>query len=73
MEWKEHVAWIAPIAMTMVAYVVAKYGPSLAKYRGLRNAALIFTLAPSWPPVWRVLSGPSSTNMRRYTAGKRSA
>lgn len=45
MEWKEHVAWIAPIAMTMVAYVVAKYGPSLAKYRGLRNAALIFTLA----------------------------
>lgn len=45
MEWKEHVAWIAPIAMTMVAYVVAKYGPNLAKHRGLRNAALIFTLA----------------------------
>lgn len=45
MEWKEHVAWIAPIAMTMVAYVFGKYGPSLAKHRDLRNAALIFTLA----------------------------
>lgn len=45
MEWKEHVAWIAPIAMTMVAYVFAKYGPSLAKHRDLRKAALIFTLA----------------------------
>jgi MFS family permease len=45
MEWKEHVAWIAPIAMTMVAYVFAKYGPNLAKHRDLRKAALIFTLA----------------------------
>lgn len=45
MEWKEHVAWIAPIAMTMVAYVFAKYGRSLAKHRDLRKAALIFTLA----------------------------
>lgn len=45
MEWKEHVAWIAPIAMTMVAYVFAKYGRSLAKHRELRNAALVFTLA----------------------------
>jgi len=45
MEWKEHVAWIAPIAMTMVAYVFGKYGPSLAKHRSLRNAALIFAVA----------------------------
>jgi len=45
MEWKEHVAWIAPIAMTMVAYVFAKYGRSLAKHRDLRKAALIFTVA----------------------------
>ena len=45
MEWKEHVAWIAPIAMTMVAYVFAKYGRSFAKHRDLRKAALIFTLA----------------------------
>jgi hypothetical protein len=45
MEWKEHVAWIAPIAMTMVAYVYGKYGASLAKHRTLRNAALVFTVA----------------------------
>lgn len=45
MEWKEHVAWIAPIAMTMVAYVYGKYGAGLAKHRGLRKAALIFTVA----------------------------
>src|SRR5690348_17894201 len=32
MEWKEHVAWIAPIAMTMVAYVYGKYGTGLAKF-----------------------------------------
>jgi hypothetical protein len=25
MQWKEHIAWFAPIAMTMVAYVLAKY------------------------------------------------
>lgn len=45
MEWKEHVAWIAPIAMTMVAYVYWKYCWCLAKHRDLRKAALIFTLA----------------------------
>lgn len=45
MEWKEHVAWIAPIAMTMVAYVFAKYARHFAKHRDLRKAALVFTLA----------------------------
>ena len=45
MEWKEHVAWLAPIAMTMVAYVFIKYGPQLALHRGLRNAVLGFTAA----------------------------
>lgn len=45
MEWKEHVAWIAPMAITMVAYVYAKYGSGLAKHRDLRKAVLIFTLA----------------------------
>jgi hypothetical protein len=44
MEWKEHVAWLAPIAMTMVAYVFVKYGPALAKQRQIRTAALAFTL-----------------------------
>ncbi len=45
MEWKEHVAWIAPIAMTMVAYVYAKYGPGLNRHQGLRKAVLIFSVA----------------------------
>lgn len=43
MEWKEHVAWLTPIAMTMVAYVFIKYGPQLARHRHMRNAVLGFT------------------------------
>jgi hypothetical protein len=42
MEWKEHVAWLAPIAMTMVAYVYLKYGPAIAKHRQIRAAVLAF-------------------------------
>jgi hypothetical protein len=45
MEWKEHVAWIAPIAMTMVAYVYAKYGASLYRHRLLHRAVLVFVAA----------------------------
>lgn len=45
MEWKEHVAWLTPIAMTMVAYVFIKYGPQVAWRGGLRSAALGFTAA----------------------------
>lgn len=45
MEWKEHIAWFTPIAMTMVAYVFITYGPQLALRRGLRNAVLGFTAA----------------------------
>jgi uncharacterized membrane protein len=44
MEWKEHIAWFAPIAMTMVAYVSIKYGTSIRKHRQLRNALLVFVL-----------------------------
>lgn len=46
MEWKEHVAWIAPIAATIVAYVISKYGTQLAKNPKIRNAvAWFFTFA----------------------------
>ncbi len=45
MEWKEHVAWIAPIAMTMVAYIYGKYGRSVDRHHELRRPALIFLLA----------------------------
>src|SRR5215510_8636349 len=42
MEWKEHVAFLAPIAATVVAFVVSYYGPQLAKKVGERRAVMIF-------------------------------
>jgi len=45
MEWKEHVAWFAPIALTMVAYVFIKYGSGLSKHRQVRKAAFAFAVA----------------------------
>ncbi|HSR24475.1 MAG TPA: hypothetical protein VLW53_13050 [Candidatus Eisenbacteria bacterium] len=46
MEWKEHIAWIAPILATMVAAVVAYYGPRLIRHQGLRRALIgAFVLA----------------------------
>jgi hypothetical protein len=45
MEWKEHVSWLAPIAMTMVAYVTMKYGRTITRPRYMRTAVLAFTLA----------------------------
>jgi hypothetical protein len=45
MEWKEHVSWLAPIAMTMVAYVTMKYGRTLVRPRGMRTAVLAFVVA----------------------------
>ena len=44
MEWKEHVAWLAPIAITMVAYVFAKYGPAITRHRQMRSAVLAFAV-----------------------------
>ena len=42
MEWKEHVAFLAPIAATVVAFVVSYYGPLLAKKVGERRAVMVF-------------------------------
>lgn len=44
MEWKEHIAWVTPIAITMVAYVFIRYGPQLALHRHMRIAVLGFTV-----------------------------
>ena len=44
MEWKEHIAWIAPIAMTMVAYVLTKYRLSMREHPQVRTAVLVFAL-----------------------------
>lgn len=46
MEWKEHVAWFAPILATAVAFVVIYYGPRLAQEPGLRKVLIVlFVLA----------------------------
>jgi hypothetical protein len=42
MEWKEHVAWIAPMAATVVAYAVSYYGHILARKPNERRAILTF-------------------------------
>src|SRR5690348_9415662 len=44
MEWKEHVAWLAPIAITMVAYVTGKYGRKIFQHRNMRTAVLAFAV-----------------------------
>lgn len=41
MEWKEHVAWFAPILATVVAYLVWKYGPQLAADNKLRKMVIV--------------------------------
>ena len=37
MEWKEHIAWLAPILATAVAYMVTRYGARLAKDEQVRR------------------------------------
>jgi hypothetical protein len=44
MEWKEHVAWLAPIAITMAAAVFIRYGRAIKSHPPLRNAVLCFVL-----------------------------
>jgi hypothetical protein len=44
MEWKEHVAWFAPISITMVAFVLIRYGRDLKNHPQLRTAVLSFAL-----------------------------
>jgi hypothetical protein len=46
MEWKEHVAFLAPILATVVAFSVAYYGVQLIRRGEIRRAVMIFfTLA----------------------------
>lgn len=46
MEWKEHVAWIAPILATAVAFIVLYYGRQLIVDKKLRYASMaLFILA----------------------------
>jgi len=45
MEWKENVAWFAPIAITMVAYIFITYGADLSTDRYVRNVVFAFGVA----------------------------
>ena len=46
MEWKEHVAWMAPFLATAVAFAVLYYGAQLVRRNEIRKAVIVFfTLA----------------------------
>jgi hypothetical protein len=46
MEWKEHVAWLAPMFATTAAFIVAYYGMKLARQGRVRRLAIaLFVLA----------------------------
>jgi hypothetical protein len=58
MEWKEHIAWFAPILATAVFYIVLKYGPQLSQDDRLRRMAFIlFILAFAAAAIAGVLGG----------------
>ncbi len=40
MEWKEHIAWFAPISLTAAAYMVGRYGMHLHALPSVRRALL---------------------------------
>jgi hypothetical protein len=42
MEWKEHIAWLAPLLATAVAFAVTYYGRDLIKHPGVRKALMVF-------------------------------
>ncbi|MGH2583210.1 MAG: hypothetical protein ACRDFQ_10000 [Anaerolineales bacterium] len=42
MEWKEHVAWFSPILAVVAAFLIFKYGPTLAENARLRWIVTVF-------------------------------
>ena len=44
MEWKEHIAWMAPIAITMVAYVMTKYRRIIRQDPEVKRAVIAFAM-----------------------------
>jgi hypothetical protein len=40
MEWKEHVAWMAPILATVVAFIVVYYGTNLIRHDRVRKTTI---------------------------------
>ncbi|MGA8042019.1 MAG: hypothetical protein WCA37_04385 [Terracidiphilus sp.] len=69
MEWKEHVAWLVPIATTMAAAIVARYGRRLAALPTLRNAVLGFLAAAFLAAAIAGLSGAIINKAAPITGG----
>lgn len=44
MEWKEHIAWFAVIAITMAATVLIQYGLSIRQHPQVRHAVVFFVV-----------------------------
>jgi hypothetical protein len=44
MEWKEHLAWFAPILMTTVSFIVIRYGSRIAAERRILKALVVFLI-----------------------------
>lgn len=44
MEWKEHVAWLTPISITMATAVFLRYGSRLREHLQLRRVILAFVV-----------------------------
>jgi hypothetical protein len=42
MGWKQHVAWLAPIAITMVAYILTRQRSAMKRESQIRKAVLTF-------------------------------
>jgi hypothetical protein len=40
MEWKEHIAWLAPILATVVAFIVVYHGANLIRHDRVRKTAI---------------------------------
>ncbi len=45
MEWKEHIAWFAPILATVAAFLTIYYGPRLVRNKTARSITLGFFVA----------------------------
>jgi hypothetical protein len=57
-EWKEHVAWLAPISITMVAFVFARYGRDLSHHRQLRAGCWALPWVRLSLRAWPAFSAP---------------
>jgi hypothetical protein len=57
MEWKEHIAWLAPILATAVAFVVTYYRDQLAADHQVRRALLVLYGLAFFAASWAGLFG----------------